>query len=202
MGTAGDEPEPPPRLPVTRPRRGCWARAAALSVCASASVFVVAGCGSAAPPPSAPSTALGRQVALHLPSERGALVTLPAGGMRATVIDAFSPACKPCAEKVPALLRRNGELVDAGAQLVLVAVLSDGESSEAARAALTSWGVPPATPFLLDRGDVLRRELAVNGLPATVVLDASGRVRWVAPPDASAGAVVAAGASAANGQQD
>jgi hypothetical protein len=52
-----------------------------------------------------------------------------------------------------------------------------------------------AQPFLVDRGDVLRRELAVASLPATVLLDTRGVVRSVAPVEATPDDVVAAAQS-------
>ena len=42
----------------------------------------------------------------------------------------------------------------------------------------------------------LTRELSIDALPGTIVLDSAGKVRWVAPPDASADDVVAAQAAA------
>jgi len=130
-----------------------------------------------------------RQVSFSLPSDDGNLVTVPLPNMT-TVVDAWAPTCKPCREKLPALYARRAEIEAHGGKLVLVAVLSEAESTEDARAALTSWGV--SAPFLIDRGDVLRREAGVNSLPATLVLDEQQHVRWVAPPNASADDVVAA----------
>jgi len=157
---------------------------------------LLAGCGRAArnAPPTAPNPTLGSTVALALPSTEGDLVELPQSGAKVTVIDAFSPTCEPCAKKVPALVAQRDELAELGAKLVLVAVLSDDESDEAAAAALSSWGVSSA--FLVDRGEVLRRSLGVETLPATMVLDATGKVRWAAPSDADANAIVAAAEAA------
>ena len=132
-----------------------------------------------------------------LPSDAGALVTLPIAGSRATVVDAFAPTCEPCAKKLPELMARKAELDAAGATLVLVAVLAEDESADAATAGLTTWGV--SSPFLVDRGNVLLRELGVRGLPATIVLDAAGHVRWTAAPDANANDVVNAARGAVAG---
>jgi len=88
------------------------------------------------------------------------------------------------------LYARRGEIEARGGKLVLVAVLSDAETTDDARAALSSWGV--AASFLIDRGDVLRREAGVSSLPATLVIDEQQHVCWVAPPNASAEDVVAA----------
>jgi hypothetical protein len=162
---------------------------ATIALCAAAAIPTATAC-SAAAPPSAISAALGRRVTLNLPSHDGALVVLPLRNAQMTVIDAFAPTCKPCREKVPALLARRRELAAIGGELVLVGVLADGESTDDASSALRSWGVDAS--FLVDRGDVLRRECGVEVLPATLVLDASGAVRWVAGPTSTAADVVAA----------
>jgi thiol-disulfide isomerase/thioredoxin len=106
------------------------------------------------------------------------------------VLDFFAPTCEPCKEAIPALFAKKAEIEARGARLVLVAVLGDGESTEDARRALASWGV--RAPLLKDSGGVSQRELGVDRLPATVVLDGNGVVRWVAPSKATAEDVVAA----------
>ncbi|HRG99906.1 MAG TPA: TlpA disulfide reductase family protein [Polyangiaceae bacterium] len=143
-------------------------------------------CGGS-PPPSAPITA--KSVGFALPSDDGALVTVPVPGARATVLDFFGPTCEPCKAKVPALEARRAELAAKGAKLVLVGVLADGESTDDAKRALASWGV--TAPFLVDRDGTGKREAGVVSLPATIVLDASGAVKWVAPPGATAADVLA-----------
>jgi hypothetical protein len=85
---------------------------------------------------------------------------------------------------------RTAELEQHGVELVLVAVLSDSESTEDAKKVLSSWGVTRS--FLIDRGDALRREVGIESLPGTVLLTSSGEVRWTAPPNAAAADVVAA----------
>jgi hypothetical protein len=147
--------------------------------------------------PSAPSAVLGQIVAFHLPSEQGALVPVPIPGARATLLDVFAPTCAPCAKKVPALLAERAQLAADGVRLVLVAVLADGESTEDAAGALRSWGAE--SPFLVDRGEVMLRTLAVDKLPASVVLDANGRVRWVARPTSDSRQIAAAAAAVARG---
>jgi protein-disulfide isomerase len=123
-------------------------------------------------------------VSFSLPSDTGQLVPVPKPSSRVTVIDAFGPTCAPCREKVPALLARKAEMEKNGAKLVLVAVLGDGETTEQAAAALKAWGAE--SPFLVDRGGVLLRELGLRGLPGAFVLGRSGDVLWEAPPNATA----------------
>ena len=72
---------------------------------------------------------------------------------------------------------------------MLVGVLADGESTDDAKRALGSWGV--TAPFLVDRDGTGKREAGVTTLPATIVLDASGAVKWVATPSATADDVIA-----------
>ena len=158
------------------------------SVCLSLAIAVsVLGC-SHSPANRASNAPSDRQVSFSLPSDDGNLVTVPSNVT--TVVEAWAPSCKPCREKLPALYARRGDIEAHGGKLVLVAVLADAETTEDARAALNSWGVK--APFLIDRGDVLRREAGVNELPATLVIDAQQHVRWVAPLNASASDVVAA----------
>ncbi len=154
-----------------------------------ASLALASGCGGA--PQSAAHPKLNQEVSLTLPSNEGQLVTVPLRGKRAVVLDFFGPTCKPCEKAVPALQARRGELEAKGAELVLVAVLGDGENSDQASAALQRWGVKGAT-FLVDKSDASRRELGVQSLPSTIVVDDKGVVRWVAKESATAADVVAA----------
>jgi hypothetical protein len=151
---------------------------------------VVASCAVPHPRASAPSPVLGQAVSFTLPTDSGGLVTVPTADHRALVLDFFGPTCPRCRDTVPALLARKADVEARGAQLVLVGVLGDGESTEDARRALASWGV--RAPFLKDGGGVSQKELGVDKLPATVVLDGAGVVRWVATAAATADDVVAA----------
>lgn len=141
-------------------------------------------------PPSASSPMFGHKVAFALPSEEGALVQVPTAGARATVLEFFAPTCVPCRQRVPALAAKQDALAASGASLVLVAVLSDNESTEQARSALSAWGVQ--VDFLVDSANISQSQAGVRGLPQTMVLDAVGEVIWVAPLTATADDVVAA----------
>ena len=136
------------------------------------------------------SPLLGQPIAFSLPTDGGALVAVPISGARATVLDFFGPTCAPCKKSLPALYASRDALAARGARLVLVAVLGDDESTALAASALATWGVK--APFLVDRGDVSRASAGVSKLPATLVLDAQGTLRWSAPAGATAGDVVAA----------
>jgi len=167
---------------------------AAISAVAIPLFAVLAACGGSSPAsPSSPTQPTRTGVAFELPSDGGQLVPIPQPSSRVTVIDAFGPTCAPCREKVPALLARRGEIEAAGGKLVLVAVLGDGESTEDAAKALASWGA--TSPFLVDRGGVLLRQLGLRGLPGTYVIERNGAVRWESTPTSTEDDVVAAALS-------
>ena len=167
---------------------GVFSRMARSFLVCGSSVAALLGCGSALP--SAPSPKLHQSVDFSLPSDTGSLVSIPLPSADITVLDAWAPSCVPCRKKLPALHARKAELEARGGKLVLVAVLSDGESTDDARATLSQWGV--VEPFLVDHGDTLRREAGVSALPTTLLIDARAVLRWVAPVDATAADVVKA----------
>jgi len=150
---------------------------------------LLSGCGPGAPV-SAPNDKLGQPVSFSLPTNEGALVSVPLAGARSTVLDFFGPSCEPCRKALPALYAQRDKLATHGAQLLLIAILADGESTADATRALSSWGV--SAPFLVDSEGTGRREAGVRNLPATLVLDERGVTKWAAPVGASAADVVAA----------
>jgi hypothetical protein len=125
---------------------------------------------------------------LTMPSEEGKLVTLKSG--KRLVLDFWSPSCVPCRASVPEIVRREKDVTAKGAELVLVAVLSESESVEAAKVTLKSWGVERG--FLVARDSSAASEAGVADLPATYVLDSSGNLAWSAPKSATVGDVIAA----------
>jgi hypothetical protein len=148
----------------------------------------LAGCGAA--PASAPSPVLGKAIKVDLLDENGRKVSVPIPGARSTVLDFWSPTCEPCRRSVPALVAKLSEIEAHGGKVLLVGVLSEDESAADAHGALESWGV--RYPFLVDRGEVIQTRAAVKELPATLILDAAGVVRWVAPTGSSAADIVKA----------
>jgi thiol-disulfide isomerase/thioredoxin len=146
-----------------------------------------AGCASA--PRSAQHPMLHQPVSLSLPADDGSLVSVP-GGSSTYVLDFWAPSCEPCRTATPALVARKAELQARGARLILVGVLEDEESTEQGRAVLESWGVRER--FLVDRDNASKSQLGVSSLPATLIVDRTGKLVWVAPAGATADEVVAA----------
>jgi thiol-disulfide isomerase/thioredoxin len=129
------------------------------------------------------------EVLFALPTDSGGLVELPLAEGQSAVFDFWAPSCAPCKKSLPALYARRDEIASRGGRLILVAVLAIEESTDQARQTLAAWGVENAS-FLVDRDDVARRELGVQSLPATIILDARGKVLWVAPEGASSDDIV------------
>jgi thiol-disulfide isomerase/thioredoxin len=156
-----------------------------------ACAIAVAACSQTpAPPPSAPHPLLGREQSFTLPDSAGRFVAVPAPGVRSTVVDFWAPWCKPCARDLPRLIKRATALHEDDIEVVIVAVLAQDEPTENAMRTLRSWGV--LRDSLVDRGGALQRNLLVRSLPATLVLDARGTVRWVSPESASVDDAVSA----------
>ncbi len=154
-----------------------------------AGVAVVAGCAVAVVP-SATLPSLEQPGGFAAPDERGDLTHVPDAAARATVLELWSTRCEPCRRALPALAAEAPRLARDGIDLVLVAVLESGEPLDGAAATLGRWGV--ARGFVVDRGGGVQRRLGASLLPATLVLDGSGVVRWVAPRGATPGEVAAA----------
>jgi hypothetical protein len=160
------------------------------AVCLLACACVAATACAASLPPSAPLASLGRPASFSAPDEDGDLLHVPGRAARATVVELWSAGCEPCRAALPALAGEAAGLERDGVAVVLVSVLDGGEPIDRPRAALRAWGV--ARGFLVDRGGGVERMLGVDRLPATLVLDREGVVRWAAPPGAPAADVALA----------
>lgn len=129
-----------------------------------------------------------------LPSDRGESVTLPLPDGQPAVLEFWAPSCEPCADSLAAIEARRAEITNAGARLILVGVLPREMSPELARQRLADWGV--STEFLIDRESVSREALGVRALPATIVLDGAGKVRFTAVRPRELEGIVAAAEAA------
>jgi hypothetical protein len=92
---------------------------------------------------------------------------------------------------LPDLVAQRPALSRYRADLVLVAVLADGESTEQAEETLRAWGIA-GERFLVDRDDVSLNEAGVTSLPTTQLYDNAGALAWTAPRNATARDVVQA----------
>jgi peroxiredoxin len=137
----------------------------------------VGGCASAPaqPPPkaSAPSTLLGKPAPEFV---RTALdgTKLEPTTMRGKVVvlEFFAAYCVPCRAAMPAAEAAHRERPAA-----LFVGVSEDDTAETAASVAKSFGV--TFPVVHDQGKVLAGRLRVSDLPATVVIDATGVVRWV-----------------------
>jgi thiol-disulfide isomerase/thioredoxin len=152
------------------------ARLALLAACSCGGRDPGAGRGAASP------AGLGQQVTYTLVSNDGEPTTIPIPG-RITVLEYWAPTCKPCSATLPRVAAMRNALRARGAELVLVAILADDESTAQAEQTLAEWHVA-GERFLIDRDEVSVRNAAVTTLPTTQVLDAAGILRWFAqePP--------------------
>jgi hypothetical protein len=152
----------------------------------AASLLALSSCAGVLP--SAPSPMLGQSVRFELRGDHEEKIVVPAPKARATVIEIWSPTCQSCKERVSTLVAREAEILQKGAKLILMVVLSEGEAPEDAGKALESWGVR-AHPFAIDNGDVMKSSFGLTELPATVILRGD-KLHWVAPASAEASDVV------------
>jgi peroxiredoxin len=151
------------------PKRGI-----VLCVLALAPIFACGGAPSAQPPtPSAPSPLLGKPAPEF---SRTALdgTKLESGALegKVVVLEFFAEYCVPCRTAMPAAEAAHRERPDA--QFIGI---SEDDGPETARRLGATFGV--TFPIVHDQGKVLAGRLRVSDLPATIVLDATGVVRWV-----------------------
>jgi cytochrome c biogenesis protein CcmG, thiol:disulfide interchange protein DsbE len=147
-----------------------------IAVC-SLGLPLVFGCGGAqrpqAPTPSAPSPLLGKPAPEF---SRTALdgTKIEPGTLRGKVVvlEFFAQYCVPCRTAMPAAQAAHQERPAA----MFVGVSEDDTADTAANVA-RSFGV--TFPIIHDQGKALAGRLRVSDLPATIVIDASGVVRWV-----------------------
>jgi cytochrome c biogenesis protein CcmG, thiol:disulfide interchange protein DsbE len=148
-----------------------WALALSLSLSALPGLPACAGPGL---PPSAPSPAVGRPVpAFSRRALTGAPVTSESLRGKVVVVEFFAQYCKPCWQALP-------EVAALAAEDEALVVVGFGEDEYAAQTQdmVTQLGLPFAVVH--DAGNVMAGRFRVREIPATLVVDAAGVVRWQA----------------------
>ncbi len=127
----------------------------------------------AAPPPSAESPLLGADAPSWKRSTLdGSTVDTAALRGRVTVIDFFAEHCAPCARSLPTLAALHRSRPD----VAFVGVSEDEDDAQAKRV-LAKHGL--GFPVVRDESRAIAGRFRVTDLPATFVIDARGKVRWV-----------------------
>lgn len=88
------------------------------------------------------------------------------------MLEFFAQYCVPCRTAMPAAEAAHRERSDA-----LFVGISEDDTADVAANVAKSLGV--TFPIVHDQGKALAGRLRVSDLPATIVLDRAGVVRWV-----------------------
>lgn len=127
-------------------------------------------------PPSATSPAVDRPVpTFDRRALTGAPVTSEALRGKVVVLEFFAQYCKPCWQTLPevaALAASDPELVIVG--------FGEDEFAADTRSMVAQLGL--GFPVIHDSGNILAARFRVRQIPATLVVDAAGVVRWQARP--------------------
>ena len=161
---------------------------AVLTAMVSAAVI---SCAAAKLPPSATGPALGRALPEFTRRALGG-ETVSSGALRGkiVVVEFFAQYCKPCWKALPQvqkLVAEQAKRADGadgadGAEHAEVAVIGIGEDEFASDTDLMARQLGLTFPVLHDAGNVLAGRFRVGQIPATLVLDRKGVVRWQARP--------------------
>lgn len=135
---------------------------------------VILGCAAPQLPPSATSPALGRP----LPEfNRRTLAGVPFTSEelrgKIVVVEFFAWYCKPCWRALPEVAK-----LAADDEELLVVGFGEDEYLSATKAMVTQLGL--RFPVVHDAGNVMAGRFRVREIPATLVLDETGVVRWQA----------------------
>jgi thiol-disulfide isomerase/thioredoxin len=112
--------------------------------------------------------------AFDLDSLAGKHVNLADYKGQVVLINFWASWCGPCRKEMPILEQLNKAYKSKGVQLVGVNV---EPNSEDAKKYLQS--TPVTFPILLDRASTVSKLYQVQGMPNTVILDRSGKVRYI-----------------------
>jgi cytochrome c biogenesis protein CcmG/thiol:disulfide interchange protein DsbE len=152
------------------------ARPAALALSATVAAALHLGCAAQGLPPSASGPTLGRPLpSFSRRTVEGAQFSSAALQGKVVVVEFFAQYCEPCWRALPEVQR-----LAAGDPELLV--LGIGEDELASDTQLMARQLGLSFPVVHDAGNELAARLRVGKIPATLVLDRTGQVRWQARP--------------------
>ena len=132
--------------------------------------------GPVAPPPSTPSTLLGKPApTFKRDAVDGSHVAVAEPG-KVVVVKFIATYCEPCVRTLPAIEKLHAR----HPEIAIVGVSEDERESQAKELA-TKYGL--TFPVVHDVQQVLAARYRVTDLPVTYVLDGKGNVAWVGGPE-------------------
>lgn len=144
-------------------------------VCVLAGVWLTA-CAGGGLPPSEPGPALGRALPeFTRKTLAGATIASESLRGKIVVVEFFAQYCKPCWRALPQVQR----LAAGDPELVVIGV---GEDEFASQTEMMAQQLGLGFPVVHDAGNILAARFRVGKIPATLLLDRSGVVRWQARP--------------------
>ncbi|MBK7824542.1 TlpA disulfide reductase family protein [Nannocystis sp.] len=134
------------------------------------------GCAAGGLPPSEPGPALGRSLPeFTRRTLAGSSISSEALRGKIVVVEFFAQYCKPCWTALPQVQR----LAAGDPELVVLGV---GEDEFASETEMMAQQLGLSFPVVHDAGNGLAARFRVGKIPATLLLDRSGVVRWQARP--------------------
>ncbi len=109
---------------------------------------------------------------MSLKDTQGQLRSIDEFRGKVVIVNFWATWCEPCIEEMPSLQRLKDRLPNDSFSVVGVN-LGEGE----ARIKSFTDKTGTSFPILLDRDGVAKKSWKVNGVPATFVIDAAGKVR-------------------------
>lgn len=110
----------------------------------------------------------------QLPSLAGASVSLDDYRGQVVVLNFWASWCGPCRKEMPILEQVHKQYKAKG--MTLVGINVEPESADALKFLKST---PVSFPILFDRDSAVSKQYQVQGMPNTVILDRTGKVRYV-----------------------
>jgi peroxiredoxin len=144
-----------------------------LSIVTLLLAFGLIGCGSSAPPPSAPSALSGKPLpAFRRSTLDGSSIDTKALQGRVVVVKFFAEYCAPCQKTLPAAEALHQSHPD----IVMLGV-SEDERQSTARELVSRFQL--SFPVVHDSGQILAGRFRVTEMPATFIAGSDGTIQWV-----------------------